>query len=116
MKMCLLLRDPEFSLKEMTFKKVWEEMFPPVYLQMRDADHGCNSCNLSTLCNKCPAWSQLEKGRLDARVEYTCEVGHRRAEVLGYYDGPVDQFTRSEMPPPSEVLLPIHKTAGGCCS
>ena len=85
---------------------------------MRSADHQCNSCNLFSLCDKCPAWSLVEKGSLEARVEYTCEVGHRRAQALGYYDGPVDQSTRQDSPAKSseEILLPIFETAGGCCS
>lgn len=115
MTMCLLLREHGFSLKEMSFKEIWNEMFPPIYNQMRSPDHGCNSCNLFTLCGKCPAWSQLEKGSLEARVEYSCEVGHRRAQAIGAYDGPVDQFTRSQLPT-TEVLLPIVSSAGGCCS
>ena len=112
---------PEYNLREMTFQEIWNEQFPLTYSKMRSADHQCNSCNLFSLCDKCPAWSLMEKGSLEARVEYTCEVGHRRARALGYYDGPVDQSTRqdspSELSPPSEeVLLPILQTAGGCCS
>ncbi len=106
MTMCLLLREPAFSLREMSFGQIWNEMFPPVYNRMRRADHGCNSCNFVSLCGKCPAWSQMEKGDLEARVEYSCEVGHRRAHKLGYYDGPLDQYT-SLSEKRSEVLLPI---------
>ena len=118
MKMCVLLRDPEYNLREMTFHEIWNEQFPLTYNKMRSVDHQCNSCNLVTLCEKCPAWSLMEKGSLEARVEYTCEVGHRRAQALGYYDGPVDQSTRQDSPsePTDEVLLPILQTAGGCCS
>lgn len=117
MKMCILLRDPEYNLRDMSFQRVWNEQFPLTYSQMRSSDHQCNSCNLFSLCNKCPAWSQMEKGSLEARVEYTCEVGHRRAEALGYYEGPVDQYTKQEKPSESEeVLLPVLTTAGGCCS
>jgi len=114
MKMCILLREPEFSLREMSFRRIWDEMFPPVFNQMRRSDHECNSCNLFSLCDKCPAWSQMEKGSLEARVEYTCEVGHRRAAALGVYDGPVDQFTEAT-DRSNEVLLPIL-ASGGCCS
>lgn len=112
MKMCLLLRDPEFSLKEMSFERIWNEMFPPVHERLRRADHQCNSCNLTALCGKCPAWSLLEKGDMEARIEYSCEVGHRRAERLGYWDGPVDQYTRTlkEIP----ISLPVVQTQGGC--
>jgi radical SAM protein with 4Fe4S-binding SPASM domain len=105
MKMCLLLREPEFSLRRMSFREIWNEMFPPVYHRMRNHDHGCNSCNLVSLCGKCPAWSQMEKGDMEARVEWSCEVGHRRARKMGYYDGPVDQYAGREKS--TELRLPV---------
>ena len=119
MSMCILLRGNgrEYSLKEMSFRQIWDEMFPPIYRQMRGADHQCNSCNLMTLCGKCPAWSEMEKGDLAARVEYSCEVGHRRAEKLGYWDGAVDQYTRTLKSVGSEeILLPVLQSTGGCRS
>ena len=105
MKMCLLLREPEFSLREMSFQRIWNEMFPPAYTKLRSVDHHCNSCNLVSLCGKCPAWSQMEKGHLEARVEWSCEVGHRKAAKLGYYEGPLDQYVNTIRKP--DVLLPI---------
>ncbi|MCI0419848.1 MAG: radical SAM protein, partial [Acidobacteria bacterium] len=106
MKMCVLLREPEYSLKEMSFRQIWDEMFPPIYTRLRRSDHGCNSCNLYSLCGKCPAWSQLEKGDMEEKVDYSCEVGHRRAQKLGYYDGPVDQYSRVSGRP-AKILLPV---------
>jgi radical SAM protein with 4Fe4S-binding SPASM domain len=106
MKMCLLLREPSFSLKKMSFRQIWNEMFPPVYSRMRSPEHQCNSCNLISLCGKCPAWSQMEKGDMEARIEWSCEVGHRRAERIGLYEGPVDQYSRTKARP-QEVLLPV---------
>jgi len=114
MSMCILLRDREYSLREMSFRQIWDEMFPPLYRRMRSADHQCNSCNLISLCNKCPAWSHMEKGDLAARVEYTCEVGHRRAQKLGHWDGPVDQYARTLKTAGKEVLLPVLQPSGGC--
>ncbi len=114
MKMCILLRDPEYSLRSMSFQQIWNEMFPPVYTRMRSDEHQCNSCNFFSLCNKCAGWSQMEKGDMAARVEYTCEAGHRRAAKLGFYDGPLDQSTRA-LEPAEEVLLPIVNS-GGCRS
>jgi len=114
MSMCILLRDREYSLKEMSFRQIWDEAFPPLYRKMRSPDHQCNSCDLITLCNKCPAWSHMEKGNLEGRVEYTCEVGHRRAEKLGYWDGPVDQYTRTLNQAGSQILLPVLQPSGGC--
>lgn len=114
MKMCILLREPEFSLREMTFQQIWDEMFPPVYTRMRSADHGCNSCNLSSLCGKCPAWSQMEKGDMETKVDYSCEVGHRRAQRIGYWDGPVDQYTRTLTVTEEAVRLPVLQETGAC--
>lgn len=107
MKMCTLMREPEFSLREMSFRQVWEEMFPPVYSRVHNPEHPCTSCNLSSLCGKCPGWSQLEKGSMEARVEHACEVGHRRAEKLGYYQGPRDQNKRALNDESEEILLPV---------
>jgi radical SAM protein with 4Fe4S-binding SPASM domain len=83
MTMCLLMREPRFSLKEMSFRQIWEEEFPAITSRLRRPDHPCNDCNLTTLCSNCPAWSQLEGGDMEARVAFTCEVGHRLAEKLG---------------------------------
>jgi radical SAM protein with 4Fe4S-binding SPASM domain len=118
MKMCVLMREPEYSLRRMSFAQIWNEMFPPAYSRMRPAGHPCNSCNLASLCGKCAAWSLMEKGDAAARVEYSCEIGHRRAQKLGVWDGPVDQYSSR----PNEVLLPVlgaqpanqARVAGGC--
>jgi len=90
----------------MSFRRIWDEMFPPVYTRMRTPDHQCNSCNLVSLCGKCPAWSQMEKGDMESRIEWSCEVGHRRAEKLGFYDGPVDQYSRITNET-KEIRLPV---------
>jgi hypothetical protein len=47
----------------------------------------------------------MEKGDMEARVEWSCEVGHRRAQKLGQYEGPVDQFSRAMER--GEILLPL---------
>ncbi|HEY7818292.1 MAG TPA: radical SAM protein, partial [Vicinamibacteria bacterium] len=106
MKMCILLRQPEFSLREMSFREIWNEKFPAVWSRLRDSDHQCNSCGLVSVCGKCAAWSQLEKGDMEARVEWSCEVGHRRAAKLGYYEGALDQYRRDAVAA-REVRLPV---------
>jgi len=90
----------------MSFAQVWNEMFPPVYNRLCHADHQCNSCNLVSLCGKGAAWSLMEKGDMDARVEYGSEIGNRRAEKLGYWDGPTDPYSARR----NEVLLLILKS------
>jgi hypothetical protein len=48
----------------------------------------------------------MEKGDTEARVEWSCEVGHRRAQKLGFYEGPVDQYTRDRKVL-EQVQLPV---------
>jgi hypothetical protein len=43
---------------------------------------------------------------MESRIEWSCEVGHRRAEKLGFYDGPVDQYSRITNET-KEVRLPV---------
>jgi hypothetical protein len=50
----------------------------------------------------------MEKGDMEARVEWSCEVGHRRAQKLGEYAGPVDQFSGAIGQ--SEILLPLVRS------
>jgi radical SAM protein with 4Fe4S-binding SPASM domain len=95
MSMCLLAREPSFSLRERSFQEIWEKCFPPIYTQKRNPVHPCNQCNLISLCGHCPGWSQMEKGDPEARVEYCCEVGHRRAQRLGYLYGRDGAFIES---------------------
>ncbi len=118
MSLCLLVREPNFSLRERSFQEIWEECFPPIYGRKRPPDHSCNECNLISLCGKCPAWSQMEKGDMEARVEYCCEVGHRRARRLGYYNGRVDPYTNAvgegtEKSDEGLIELPVVSSAGG---
>jgi radical SAM protein with 4Fe4S-binding SPASM domain len=108
MKMCLLLREPEFSLREMSFREIWEKEFPKFLNWKRSPDHPCNRCNLGSLCGNCPAWSRLETGDMESRVEYCCEVGHRRARRLGYSDGPIERHSRSGNDVGNEILLPAN--------
>jgi radical SAM protein with 4Fe4S-binding SPASM domain len=107
MKMCLLLREPEFSLRDMSFREIWEKEFPKLLDWKRSPDHPCNGCNLGSLCGSCPAWSRLETGDMESRVEYCCEIGHRRARRLGYSDGPIEKHSRGGNDAGNEILLPV---------
>ena len=47
----------------------------------------CRACDIVNLCLWCPAHAALEtgsgeRGRMDAWVEYFCEVAHARAAAL----------------------------------
>jgi len=120
MAMCLLLREPAFSLREMSFVEIWNEMFAPLSRRKRRRDHVCNGCTYITLCGKCPGWSLLEEGDIEALVEWSCELGHRLARKLGFYKGSVRHSPQSEeegdeLPVPDrETRAPVVVQAGGC--
>jgi radical SAM protein with 4Fe4S-binding SPASM domain len=65
--------------------QIWEELVPKVRgLQSQNKEflEKCRVCPLANLCLWCPATAHLETGRLDAWVEYFCQVAQARAQAL----------------------------------
>jgi radical SAM protein with 4Fe4S-binding SPASM domain len=71
-------------------RRAWEEHVPSVRT-LRGSDpeflEKCRRCDIVNLCLWCPAHAALEtgsgeRGRMDAWVEYFCEVAHARAAAL----------------------------------
>jgi radical SAM protein with 4Fe4S-binding SPASM domain len=71
-------------------REAWEEHVPRVRA-LRGSDpeflEKCRRCDIVNLCLWCPAHAALEtgsgeRGRMDAWVEYFCEVAHARAAAL----------------------------------
>jgi radical SAM protein with 4Fe4S-binding SPASM domain len=80
--LCVTARRPSYDLRSGTFKRGWEEFIQ----QLRSLEHGrefsCGSCDLRPICAQCPAQALLEQGHPEQRVEFLCEVTHRRWEVF----------------------------------
>ncbi len=67
-------------------REAWAEWVPHVRdLRGHDREflEKCARCDIVNLCLWCPAHAALETGRLDAWVEYFCDVAHARAAALG---------------------------------
>jgi len=79
---CGLVRDPGYDLINGSFRDGWHRFLPEVRAQTWKKDNPCADCNLHILCGQCPGWSQLEYGHGEKPVEYLCQVGHLRAELL----------------------------------
>jgi len=71
-------------------REAWESWIPSVRA-LRGSDpeflEKCRACDIVNLCLWCPAHAALEtgsgeRGRMDAWVEYFCEVAHARAAAL----------------------------------
>jgi len=91
-RLCSSLWHPDtvYDLRAGTLRQAWEELVPRVR-DLRGADpvflERCRRCELINLCLWCPAHAALETGRMDAWVEYFCDVAHARAEALGHPTG-----------------------------
>lgn len=79
---CGMVRHPGYDLINGSFGEAWHSFLPEVRAQRRKKDHPCADCNFHVLCGQCPGWSQLEHGDSEKPVEYLCQVGHLRAELL----------------------------------
>jgi radical SAM protein with 4Fe4S-binding SPASM domain len=80
---CMISREPQYDLREGTFKEGWRDALRETRFQPAGDDYGCNTCPLLSLCGQCPGWAQMEHGDPEKRVEFLCRVAHLRAEALG---------------------------------
>lgn len=88
-RLCDSLCHPEcvYDLRRGKLREAWEELVPKVRAmrsRSREFQEKCRVCPISNLCLWCPAHAHLETGRLDAWVEYFCQVAQARAQGLGF--------------------------------
>ncbi len=83
LKACLLLEEPSYDLLQNSFKESWHRLSVAIRSLTRKKQSRCATCKIVTVCNQCPAWSQLEEGDRKKPVTYLCEAAHLRAEALG---------------------------------
>lgn len=83
LKGCLLLQKPSYDLLQDSFKDCWHRLSAEVRSLKRKKQSRCATCKIVTICNQCPAWSELEEGDREKPTEYVCETAHLRAEALG---------------------------------
>lgn len=86
--LCLMLRHPRtvYDLKQGSLQEALTSFFPEVRkLEAKDAGYlkHCSACFLRGFCLQCPAWSWMEHGTLDSRVEYLCKIAHAQARHVG---------------------------------
>ncbi|MCM8824026.1 MAG: radical SAM protein [Candidatus Omnitrophica bacterium] len=81
--MCMLSREPSFSLRENSFKEVFYESFPQLRnIKSKVRKEKCSGCELSLLCLLCPGWAYLENGNPDSVAEYLCRLTKIRKEII----------------------------------
>jgi radical SAM protein with 4Fe4S-binding SPASM domain len=82
LQVCELFPYPSFDLRKGSFKEGFS-----TFRALRDrrytTDSPCQGCKVNALCTKCPGFAYLEMGDPEAPVEWLCEIGHLRAEMVG---------------------------------
>jgi radical SAM protein with 4Fe4S-binding SPASM domain len=74
-----------YDVRKGSLRSAWEELVPRVrHMHSRNPEFlkKCRACPFINLCLWCPAHAHLETGRLDAWVEYFCQVAKARAQML----------------------------------
>ncbi|MDF1521017.1 MAG: radical SAM protein [Brevefilum sp.] len=83
---CTMVREPAYSLGEMSFMEAWRKIGELRKLE-RQLSTPCQTCTLGALCTQCPGWSQAIHGDNESPVEFNCAMAHERKKQ-------VDQFLR----------------------
>lgn len=79
--LCLLARNPQYDLREGTFREGWQFLREVRELPVSHA-MPCGACQLRPVCDQCPGWSQVEFGDDETPVEFVCQVTHLRARMF----------------------------------
>lgn len=90
MTMCVLSRNPSYDLTAGTFEEGWALLARTRQETSGDqASMECQTCEVRTFCQQCPARAQLEHGpgAVSERVEWLCRMAHLRAEKLKTIEG-----------------------------
>lgn len=81
MSVCAMARHPAYDLLQVDLREAWERL-GAVRLRKRRRNTKCITCDAGALCRQCPGWSQVVHGDDETPVEYTCELGKRRAAQI----------------------------------
>ncbi|MDD5174496.1 MAG: radical SAM protein [Candidatus Omnitrophica bacterium] len=74
-----------YDLKSGSLADAWRTFVPKVRDKRSNEKEfleKCRKCDIINLCMWCPAHADLETGRMDAVVDYFCEVARARAAML----------------------------------
>jgi radical SAM protein with 4Fe4S-binding SPASM domain len=80
---CHMIRSPSYDLMGGSFQEAWEGFLEDFRSSRVSKDIECLHCEFAGLCQRCPAFSELENGEPESVVEYACAIAHFRAERLG---------------------------------
>jgi radical SAM protein with 4Fe4S-binding SPASM domain len=85
---CHMVRTPTYGLTTGSFQEGWDGFLADQRSIRITKEFPCLHCELMGLCQRCPAFSELENADPETVVEYACAVAHLRAERLGIVEAP----------------------------
>jgi radical SAM protein with 4Fe4S-binding SPASM domain len=82
---CSLTRHEGYDLRNGTFEEAWEDVMPKTIFRKTSTDSKCKTCDLVSICGRCPGWSYLETGDEEAKIDFHCQVGRLKSRVMKDY-------------------------------
>jgi radical SAM protein with 4Fe4S-binding SPASM domain len=79
---CEALPLNRYDLRSGSFHEGWYGIVGDIRKRLASPENVCTSCELKSMCDRCPATATLETGSPDGWIPYYCEVTHRRAALL----------------------------------
>ena len=96
---CIMTRTRSYDLTKGTFRKGWHTFVSKVINERVEGDGPCRNCSLAFVCDNCPGWVELSKGKNGHPVDYLCRIAHLRSELfsahsktMGVKDGRAKRF------------------------
>jgi radical SAM protein with 4Fe4S-binding SPASM domain len=80
---CTMARMQSYDLRHGTVRDAWDRFLHTARQQLRSRESRCTHCQLTALCDMCPAYGWLENGDSEEPDDFICHVAHLRAALLG---------------------------------
>jgi radical SAM protein with 4Fe4S-binding SPASM domain len=81
--LCLIARRHSYDLRTGSFAEGFGTFLPKARTQAPPPDFPCSRCEVQSICQQCPGWSELTYGVPGKPVEFLCELTHRRVAAAG---------------------------------
>ncbi|MDD3480973.1 MAG: radical SAM protein [Patescibacteria group bacterium] len=78
---CITERAIGFSLKDHSFRDIWENRLSQAMTLQYQGDEKCVSCNLHSMCKICPARARMATGNPLSSVPYLCALAKERVRM-----------------------------------
>ncbi len=83
MSLCVMARNPSYSIPEIGFKAAWEKL-DEIRRKERKLNTPCLTCSAAGICAQCPGWSQLVHGDDESIVDFICQLSKAREKENCY--------------------------------